>query len=154
MADDVPVFIIDMGRADVLLAASDFYGAVAGAELNPVRDSADGLTYLSAKGVRHACLFLEPVFYGLFGGTLPAAEPNSAAFLMRKAGAEPKAFVLGRSFEMRTFPLGEFRLLPRSLRPYQASTGLSALRFEGKGRIQYVLNLDVIKIVPSKGAGE
>jgi len=152
LPDDVPVFIIDMGRADVLLAASDFYGAVAGSAFVPEHDPADGQTYLSAKGARHECLFLEPVFLGLFGDSLSAAEPDSAAFLMKKPGMPPWAFVLGRGFEMRSFPLAEFRLLPRGLRPFQARSGLSALRFEGPGRIQYLLRLDVIKTIRNGGA--
>ncbi len=151
MAKDVPVFIIDIGRADVLLAASDFYGAVAGTAFNTVLDPSDGLTYLPSNGIRHACLFMEPVLAKLFGGSLSEAPEDSAAFLMRKPGAPPKAFVLGRGFEMRTFPLAEFRLLPRSLRPL-GSIGLRVVRFEGRKRIQYLLNLDVMKIIPHEGA--
>ena len=150
LPEGVPVFHIDLGQLDVLLAASDFYAAAAQSECRFAERREGGRLRLEAKGRSHDCVFLEPHFQRLFSPTLPADSPEATAFLMKRKEGAARAFVVARGFELRSLPLREFRLLPRGIRAASAARGLVALRFEG-GRLQILLRAGDIEPAQEDG---
>jgi hypothetical protein len=153
LPEDLDVFVVDLGRLDVLLAASDFYAAAASADYRLDGDPALGGARLATKGRSHDCVLLEPLLERLFSPALPAEGAEATAFLMDRPGSRPRAFVLRREFTMLAFPLREFRLLPGCLRARQSSLGLVALRFAGAGRIQYLVSLGAAAPPAATGGG-
>jgi hypothetical protein len=138
LPEEVPVFQLDLGRVDVLLAASDFYAVVAESDYSLV--PGEGSPRLVAKGESHPCLQLETLFEGLCAPGEGAEAGESTVFLSRREGRGTRAFVVGRPFELRSLQLRDFRLLPRGLRARAASRGMAALRFEEGRRLQILMN--------------
>jgi hypothetical protein len=136
---DVSVFLIALGRTDVLLAASDFYAAASSADFLMEEDPRTGRPLLVVKGKAHEFVYLEPLFNRLFSPQEPCEAEATAAFLAAGPGGR-RAFVIGRPFEMLSLPLRDFRLFPRGLRARLAARGLAALRFEGGSRLQVLVN--------------
>ncbi len=150
LPEDVPVFYIDLGGIDILLAASDFYAATARSDCRLDTDPVLGSPRLIAKGRAHACVLLEPLFDRLFSPSLPADGAESAAFLMRGPDGG-RAFVIARSFEMLSLPLREFRLFPPGIRRRLSALGLAALRFKDGKRLQVLMSLGALG--PAAGEG-
>ena len=151
MPEDIQVFHVDLGPLDALLLAADFYGALARSDWRMERDRRRAIPILVSKGESLACVMLEAHFGRLFSPSAPADAAEPVAFLMRRPPRESRAFVVERPFEMRSYPLRDFRLPPRGLRSYLRALGLSAVRFDGPGRIQYLLDPGALEPVPDRG---
>lgn len=152
MPEDVPVFLLRLGRVDALLPAADFYGAAAGPECALRLDPGRGIPFLSVKGRELACVRLEPHFRALVEDCEEpdGAGAEAAAFLSRRAGREERAYLAERPFEMKTFPLASFRLPPSGVRRHLSRLGVAALRFSEGGTMQYVLNAHRLAPLPEQ----
>jgi hypothetical protein len=146
----LPVFLVDLGRADLLLAAMDFYAAASQAEFRLEGPSRGGPALLFAKGRAHVCLALEKEIERLFSPEPPAEDELSTAFLAKGHGGA-RAYLLRRRFEMLSLPARDFRLLPLGIRARQASRGIVALRFEGAGRLQLLMNPGLLRPEDDQG---
>lgn len=138
MPEPVPVFRLDLGPMDLLLAAADFQAVAARAECT-LSGGMGASPTLETKGRVHTCRYLEPFLARLFPVTLPARGETFAAFLARGADGSPLAFVVARPFDMAAFPLSDFSLFPGGLRARLGALGMAALRFEGDRRLQVLL---------------
>lgn len=152
LADDIPVFQINLGNIDILLAASDYQGLLSEADFKSQNAETNKESSITHKNTHYTTLYLDDHIESIFNPSIKVDSKDVAvAFLTRYTVDENIAFILRRAFEMQTYSIREFKKIPLSIRSKLQSLGIFAFRFDNNTRIQFLMNFSVYKSSSASG---
>lgn len=150
--DEISVFQINMGTFDILIAAGDSHALLVEADYHLLKNTNDSILRLEHKKNIYTCIFLEDCIGKMF----PLQEKikvneTSVFFLVRNEQLEECALILERAFEMQTYSVHDFKLLPNPIGKPLRSLGIYAIRFDTDARFQYLVNFTVYNAAKKNG---
>lgn len=152
LAEDIPVFQINLGNIDILLAASDYQGLLSEADFKTQNDEENKESVITHKNTHYTTLYLDDHIENIFKPAIKVdGKDEAVAFLTRYSVNENIAFILRRAFEMQTYSIRDFKKIPLGIRSKLQSLGIFAFRFDNNTRIQFLMNFSLYKSNSASG---